>query len=154
MAQELILKHAFVYANHKDEIEEILTEIYNQEQTYINDDKQEETYVKSRQFLPNVIHIDGTAGAGKTELTRLLEEMFKTQKKGTKVSQVYSAIFQDHIDRNMKPRLGDGYKYINVGEVLAKIMGDYYKHSDAHKLYKDKNLGELTDEAWAVIDKN
>ena len=54
----------------------------------------------------------------------------------------------------MKPRLGDGYKYINVGEVLAKTMGDYYKHSDAHKLYKDKNLGELTDEAWAVIDKN
>lgn len=68
-----------------------------------------------------MIHIDGTAGAGKTELTRLLEEMFKTQKKGTKVSQVYSAIFQDHIDRNMKPRLGDGYKYINVGEVLAKL---------------------------------
>lgn len=154
MAQELILKNAFVYANHKDEIEEILTEIYNQEQTYTNDDKQEETYIKSRQFLPNVIHIDGTAGAGKTELTRLLEEMFKTQKKGTKVSQVYSAIFQDHIDRNMKPRLGDGYKYINVGEVLAKTMGDYYKHSDAHKLYKDKNLGELTNEAWAVIDKN
>lgn len=154
MAQELILKNAFVYANYKDEIEEILTEIYNQEQVYTNDESATEKYIKSRKPLFNVIHIDGTAGAGKTELTRLLEEMFKTQKKGTKVSQVYSAIFQDHIDRNMKPRLGDGYKYINVGEVLAKAMGDYYKHSDAHKLYKDKNLGELTDEAWEVIDKN
>lgn len=152
MGQELMLKYAFIFGNHKAEMNELLEFIHEQAKGYTNPDKEVETYIREKQPLENVIHFDGTAGAGKTEITRMLGEMFKAQTSATTVSQVYSAMFQDHVERNIKPRLGNSYKYVNISEILKKALGDYYENSATHKLIKSTTT--LTDEALAEIQKN
>lgn len=153
MGQELMLKNAFIVGNHKNEINELNEFIYNQaHDNYRNPDSRVEKYIQTKQPLGNVIHFDGTAGAGKTEITRMLGKMFEAQKKGTKVKQVYSAMFQDHVERNMKPRLGDSYSYVNLSEILKKALGDYYENDSAHKLIASTTT--LTKEAEEEIKKN
>lgn len=147
MGQEFMLKNAYVVGKHTWVINSILEKIGAKANFFkYPADSQIEGYVRAKKPLGNVIHFDGTAGAGKTELTRMLGAMFKMET-GNDVHQVYSAINQDHVDKNLKPRLGSSYSYINLSEVLSKAIKD-------KELIKNSQIIDLNKEIEENIDKN
>lgn len=172
MGQELMLKTAFVFGRHTNtitELEEALQEQGKTPNLADGDNESKETATKilqERQILKGVVHFDGTAGAGKTELTRMLGAMFEVQKPDQKVIQVYSAVNKDHIDNNLKPRLGeDLYKYAYITEIVNEALGgkapeDYDKlngekdGSEWKKGTEKRALADYVENEWLGSDKN
>jgi thymidine kinase len=172
MGQELMLKTAFVFGRHTSAITELEEALQEQGKTpnLTNGDGESKRSaiegLQKRQILKGVIHFDGTAGAGKTELTRMLGAMFEAQKPDSKVIQVYSAVNKDHIDNNLKPRLGeDSYKYAYITEIVNEALGGKAPESyDGLKGEKDgdvwkegtekRALADYVENEWLNSDKN
>lgn len=166
--QEMILKSLYAQAKNSDFINDVLEEIYTAFKEEIKNssaDDFDKAYMEYRLPLFNYYHIDGIAGAGKTELMRMVEDMLKED---GDVKVLYAATSKEHLNKDILPRFeakeSDG---ITIDEILKVILGDEYdgdvdkysvfenSHRTLKKEVKDKldqklNDGSLDD----IFDKS
>lgn len=166
--QEMILKSLYVQAKNSDFINDVLDKIYTAFKEEIKNssaDDSDKAYMEYRLPLFNYYHIDGIAGAGKTELMRMVEDMLKED---GDVKVLYAATSKEHLNKDILPRFEAVESAgITIDEILKVILGDDYdgdidkysvfenNHRTLKKEVKDKleqklNDGSLND----IFDKS
>lgn len=140
-SQEIILKSSVVKARHENFINEVLKEIRDKARTEIeantelsDDDK---NYLIDRVILNNFFHIDGTAGAGKTEMLRMVQSILS---KYGDVKVLYSTLSEKHLKNDILPRFGVAESSgITINEIMKELLGDKWDESDWSKYGEKKN---------------
>ena len=144
-SQEFIIKSALIQYAHADSINELLQAIKEDIKTnkkfenYYKDNLEEQRKTfNDKQVLWNWCHIDGTAGAGKTEITKYITECIKLYNKNANI--YYTSKYAYNTDNNLQPRLGfdDNHKK-DLYELIKTILGE--EITDDEKYYERSENG-------------
>ena len=166
--QEMILKSLYVQAKNSDFINDVLDEIHTAFKEEIKNssaDDSDKAYMEYRLPLFNYYHIDGIAGAGKTELMRMVEDMLKED---GDVKVLYAATSKEHLNKDILPRFeAEESAGMTIDEILKVILGDDYdgdidkysvfenSHRTLKKEVKDKLEQKLNDGSLEdIFDKS
>ena len=166
--QEMILKSLYVQTKNSDFINDVLDEIYaafKEEIKNSSADDSDKAYMEYRLPLFNYYHIDGIAGAGKTELMRMVEDMLKED---GDVKVLYTATSKEHLNKDILPRFeAKESAGMTIDEILKVIFGDDYdgdvdkysvfenSHRTLKKEVKDKLEQKLNDGSLEdIFDKS
>lgn len=166
-SQEFIIKSALIQYAHVDSINKLLQTIKEDIKTnkkfenYYKDNLEEQRKIfNDKQVLWNWCHIDGTAGAGKTEITKYITECIKLYNKNANI--YYTSKYAYNTDNNLQPRLGfdDNHKK-DLYELIKTILGEeitddekYYERSEDGWWKLGSEKSNLLDERLAKLSNN